>query len=62
MRDAPALDQVTTGSLDALRKYAEASRAFDLTGDYTTAVQLLRESVKRMFEANKALASLRPTL
>jgi tetratricopeptide (TPR) repeat protein/tRNA A-37 threonylcarbamoyl transferase component Bud32 len=46
VRDAPALDQVTTGSLDALRKYAEASRAFDLTGDYTTAAQLLREAVK----------------
>jgi hypothetical protein len=27
-----------------------------------TLVVLLRESVKRMFEANKALASLRPTL
>jgi len=46
VRDAPALDQVTTASLDALRKYAEAARAFDITGDYTTAIQLLRDAVK----------------
>jgi len=45
VRDAPALDQVTTKSLDALRKYAEASRAFDLQGDYTKATALLREAV-----------------
>src|SRR5262249_18832761 len=29
VRDAPALDEVTTSSLDALRKYAEAVRASD---------------------------------
>lgn len=46
VRDAPALDQVTTGSLDALRKYAEANRAFDLYGDYRKAADLLREAVK----------------
>jgi tetratricopeptide (TPR) repeat protein len=45
VHDAPALDQVTTKSLDALRKYAEANRAFDLQGDYTKAAQLLREAV-----------------
>lgn len=46
VHDAPALDQVTTGSLDALRKYAEANRAFDLYGDYTKASQLLREAIR----------------
>jgi len=45
VRNAPALDQVTTRSLDALRKYAEANRAFDLQGDYTKAAKLLREAV-----------------
>ena len=45
VRDAPDLDQVTTGSLDALRKYAEAQRAADLSGDYAKAIELLREAV-----------------
>jgi len=45
VRDAPALDQVTTGSLEALRKYAEAQRASDLEGDYARAAALLREAV-----------------
>ncbi|HKW11929.1 MAG TPA: protein kinase [Gemmatimonadaceae bacterium] len=47
VREAPALDQVTTGSLEALRKYAEANRAFDLEGDYTKAASLLREAVAK---------------
>jgi eukaryotic-like serine/threonine-protein kinase len=47
VREAPPLDQVTTSSLEALRKYAEGSRAFDLEGDYTKAASLLRESVAR---------------
>ena len=47
VRDAPALDQVTTGSLDALRKYAEANRAIDMRGDYTRAASLLREAVAK---------------
>jgi tRNA A-37 threonylcarbamoyl transferase component Bud32/tetratricopeptide (TPR) repeat protein len=47
VRDAPPLDQVTTGSLEALRKYAEASRAFDLQSDYVKAAGLLREAVAR---------------
>jgi tRNA A-37 threonylcarbamoyl transferase component Bud32/tetratricopeptide (TPR) repeat protein len=45
VREAPALDEVTTSSLDALRKYAEANRAFDLEGDYTKTAALLREAV-----------------
>src|SRR5207237_664845 len=47
VREAPALDQVTTGSLDALRKYAEANRASDLEADYAKAAVLLREAVTR---------------
>ena len=47
VRDAPALDQVTTSSLDALRLYAEASRASDLEGDYVKSEKLLREAVAR---------------
>jgi eukaryotic-like serine/threonine-protein kinase len=45
VREAPALDQVTTSSLEALRKYAEANRAFDLEGDYAKTASLLREAV-----------------
>ena len=45
VRDAPALDEVTTSSLEALRKYAEGSRAFDLEGDYIKAATLLRQAV-----------------
>ena len=45
VRDAPRLDQVTTSSLEALRKYAEANRAFDLQGDYLKAASILREAV-----------------
>ena len=47
VRDAPPLDEVTTSSLEALRKYAEASRAFDLESDYLKAAGLLREAVAR---------------
>src|SRR5262249_18274886 len=54
VRDAPALDQVTTSSLDALRKYAEAVRASDLTGDYVKSAQLLREAVAK--DSNFAMA------
>jgi tetratricopeptide (TPR) repeat protein len=54
VRDAPALDQVTTGSLDALRKYADANRAIDLRGDYANAATLLREAVAK--DTNFAMA------
>jgi Flp pilus assembly protein TadD len=54
VHDAPALDQVTTSSLDALRKYAEAVRASDLQGDYVKATQLLREAVA--LDTNFAMA------
>lgn len=45
VRDAGALDRVTTNSLDALRKYAQATVVFDQTFDYTQAIPLLREAV-----------------
>ena len=54
VRDAPALDAVTTTSLDALRKYAEANRAFDLGGDYARASGLLREAIA--FDSTFAMA------
>ena len=54
VRDAPALDEVTTSSLDALRKYAEAVRASDLQGDYVKTAQLLREAVAK--DSNFAMA------
>jgi tRNA A-37 threonylcarbamoyl transferase component Bud32/Tfp pilus assembly protein PilF len=45
VRDAPALDQVTTSSLEALKRYAEGTRAADLETDYAKAARLLREAV-----------------
>jgi eukaryotic-like serine/threonine-protein kinase len=45
VRDAPPLEQVTTSSLDALRKYAEAVRANDLEGDAPRAIPLLEDAV-----------------
>ncbi len=42
--EAP-LEQATTSSLDALRKYAQGVRANDVEGDYLKAVGLLREAV-----------------
>ena len=39
------LQQATTGSLEALRKYTEATEANDVTQDYDRAVRLLREAV-----------------
>jgi tetratricopeptide (TPR) repeat protein len=45
IREAGALDRVTTNSLDALRKYATANLVFDQTFDYTQAIPLLKEAV-----------------
>jgi tetratricopeptide (TPR) repeat protein len=45
VRDAGALDRVTTNSLDALRKYTAANLIFDQTFDYTQAIPLLQEAV-----------------
>ena len=45
IREAGALDRVTTNSLDALRKYTQANVIFDQTFDYTQAIPLLKEAV-----------------
>ena len=45
VRASPPLGQVTTASLPALRKYAEAVRAAEIEGDYPKAIALLREAV-----------------
>ena len=45
VRAGGALDRVTTGSLDALRKYTAANLVFDQTFDYSQAIPLLKESV-----------------
>jgi tetratricopeptide (TPR) repeat protein len=39
------LDQVTTGSLEALRKYSQGVRAIDVEADFAKGVGLLREAV-----------------
>ena len=45
VNSAPPLARVTTGSLEALRKYSEATRANDVETNYLVAVRLLREAV-----------------
>jgi eukaryotic-like serine/threonine-protein kinase len=44
LRDTPPLEQVTTRSLEALRRYSEAIRDFD-RGEYDDALTLLRQAV-----------------
>ena len=46
VREAPPLDQVTTPSLDALRKYVAGARAMDTEGNYPRAISLLQEAVQ----------------
>jgi tetratricopeptide (TPR) repeat protein len=41
----PPLEQVTTSSLEALRKFAESRRANNVTGDVPRAIQLSEEAV-----------------
>jgi tetratricopeptide (TPR) repeat protein len=45
VRADPPLDQVTTPSLDALRKYTAATIATNIEGDYTKAAALSREAI-----------------
>ena len=45
VRAAPPLEQVTTSSLDALRKYADGARANDVEGDAHKAIPFLRDAV-----------------
>jgi len=41
----PALEQVTTSSLEALRKYAEGARVNDFEADFAKAIPLLEDAV-----------------
>lgn len=45
VHDATALERVTTGSIDALSKYAAALTVFDQTGDYNRTIPLLQQAV-----------------
>jgi tetratricopeptide (TPR) repeat protein len=45
VRATTALDRVTTGSMDALRKYAAANLVFEQTNDYQQAIPLMVEAV-----------------
>jgi eukaryotic-like serine/threonine-protein kinase len=45
LRSERPLEQVTTASLEALRKFTQATRAGDLEGDHAKAVLLLKEAV-----------------
>ncbi|MEW5915731.1 MAG: protein kinase [Gemmatimonadota bacterium] len=46
VRSSPALEQVTTPSIDALRIYAEANRMIDMGGSPIQAAERLREAVR----------------
>jgi tetratricopeptide (TPR) repeat protein len=46
VRASPPLQQVTTGSLEALRLYSQAVKAGDQDGDRTTAIPLLQQAVQ----------------
>ena len=45
VRANPPLERVTTSSLEALRKYADGVRAFEVEGDHAKAVNFFREAV-----------------
>jgi tetratricopeptide (TPR) repeat protein len=45
VREARPLEQVTTPSLEALRKYVQGSRALSFEGDYNKGVALLEEAI-----------------
>ena len=47
VKDAPALAQVTTSSLDALRSFAAGLRANDVEGEPTRAIPLFEEAIAR---------------
>jgi tetratricopeptide (TPR) repeat protein len=47
VREAPRLDQVTTGSLGALRSYAAGLHANDILADYPTAIQDFRDAIRQ---------------
>jgi eukaryotic-like serine/threonine-protein kinase len=45
IREASALERVTTGSMEALSKYTAALTTLEQTGDYTRAIPLLQQAV-----------------
>jgi tetratricopeptide (TPR) repeat protein/tRNA A-37 threonylcarbamoyl transferase component Bud32 len=45
VREASALERVTTGSMEALRKYAAALAMLEQTSDYTRVIPLLEQAV-----------------
>ncbi len=47
VHDAPALEQVTTGSLEALRDYAAGLHDNDVVGDYPAAAQDFRDAIRQ---------------
>jgi tRNA A-37 threonylcarbamoyl transferase component Bud32/tetratricopeptide (TPR) repeat protein/TolB-like protein len=47
VKDAPALAQVTTSSLDALRAFAAGLRANDVEGDYPKAIERFEDSIRK---------------
>ena len=62
IRANPPLEKVTTGSLEALRKYSEGVRAFDAQADYDRAVSLLEEATARDTGFGMAYRKLAPAL
>ncbi|MDQ6830853.1 MAG: hypothetical protein M3081_18475, partial [Gemmatimonadota bacterium] len=47
VKDAPALAQVATSSLDALRSFAAGSRANDVEGDFVKAIPLFEDAIAK---------------
>ena len=47
MKDAPALEQVATSSLDALRSFAAGLRANDVEGDFPKAIPLFEDAIAK---------------
>jgi tRNA A-37 threonylcarbamoyl transferase component Bud32/tetratricopeptide (TPR) repeat protein/TolB-like protein len=47
VKDAPALSQVTTSSLEALRSFAAGLRANDIDGDYARATTLFEDAIAK---------------
>jgi Tfp pilus assembly protein PilF len=45
VRADPPLAQVTTGSLEALQRFTEGARAYEVEGDYPRAIRLLESAV-----------------
>ncbi|MDB4883480.1 MAG: protein kinase [Gemmatimonadetes bacterium] len=62
VHEAPALAQVTTPSLDALRSYAAALRANDVEGDYPKAIGLFEDAIARDSNFAAAYVQLSYTL